>query len=167
MVALLAAFVCATNSAGAEKSVEGVLEEINRLPSAERQRRLVEGAKKEGEVVWYSTMNRENSFEVSQAFEKEHPYVRVKILSGGAVKTMSRIDSEYRAKSYLFDVTHIRGLFLPALIKSGIIIRYRTPLRETLRKDFLDNDGYFNGIFTHGNPFILNKNLVKAADHPK
>ena len=45
--------------AHAQKTPEEFLEEINRLPSAERQRRLEDGAKKEREVVWYSTMNRE------------------------------------------------------------------------------------------------------------
>lgn len=91
----------------------------------------------------------------------------VKILSGSAVNTMTRITSEFRARTYLFDVTHIRGLFLSALRKASMIARYRAPLRDALRRDFADQDGYFNGIFTQGHVFILNKNLVKPADYPK
>ena len=41
------------------QSVEESLDKINRLPAAERQQKLSEGARKEGELVWYSTMNRE------------------------------------------------------------------------------------------------------------
>lgn len=90
-------FLSGSSALCAEKSVEEHLDEINRLPAAERATALAEGAKKEGELVWYSTMNRENSLELSQAFEKDHPYMSVKILSGSAVNTMTRITSEFRA----------------------------------------------------------------------
>jgi ABC-type glycerol-3-phosphate transport system substrate-binding protein len=94
---ILAAALCSSRVLCAEKSVEEHLDDINRLPSTERAKALADGAKKEGELVWYSTMNRENSLELSQAFEKDHPYVSVKILSGSAVNTMTRITSEFRA----------------------------------------------------------------------
>jgi hypothetical protein len=67
--------------------VEGLLDRINRLPANERQQKLVEGARKEGELVWYSTMNRKNSQELINLLEKEHPYIRVKLLNGSAVQT--------------------------------------------------------------------------------
>src|SRR4051794_21195122 len=72
------------------QNVEEILDKINRLPASERQQRLVEGARKEAELVWYSTMNRENSQELVTLFEKDHPYVRVKLLNGSAVQTMTR-----------------------------------------------------------------------------
>jgi iron(III) transport system substrate-binding protein len=164
---ILFSFLSASSILCAEKSVEEHLDEINRLPAAERAKALTDGAKKEGELVWYSTMNRENSSELSQAFEKDHPYVSVKILSGSAVNTMARITSEFRARTYLFDVTHIRGLFLSALRKASMIARYRAPLRDALRRDFVDQEGYFNGIFTQGHVFIINTNLVKPGDYPR
>jgi len=156
-----------TPALAAERTVEESLDAINRLPAAERAAALVEGAKRERELVWYSTMNRENSLELVQTFEKDHPYISVKLLNGSAVNTMTRITSEFRARTYLFDVTHIRGLFLSALKKSAIIARYQTPLRETLRRDFVDAEGYFNGIFTQAHLFIVNKNLVRPEQYPR
>lgn len=153
--------------AQSNRPVEELLDKINRLPTAERQQRLIEGARKEGELVWYSTMNRENSTELTQIFEKEHPYVRVKIINGSAVKTLTRVTSEYSARAYLFDITHIRGLFLPELRKRQIIAAYRSPLRDALRPGYKDNEGYFNGIFTQGQLFLVNKNLVKPQDYPR
>ncbi|HEY1372684.1 MAG TPA: extracellular solute-binding protein [Candidatus Binatia bacterium] len=167
---LLAALLvagCAVRALAAERSVDETLAAINRLPAAERLAALADGAKKERELVWYSTMNRENSLELAQTFEKDHPYISVKILNGSAVNTMTRITSEFHARTHLFDVTHIRGLFLSALKKSSIIARYQTPLRQTLRRDYVDADGYFNGIFTQANLFIVNKNLVKPENYPK
>jgi iron(III) transport system substrate-binding protein len=149
------------------RPVEELLDRINRLPPAERQQKLIEGAQRERELVWYSTMNRENSTELTQVFEKEYPYVRVKIINGSAVRTLTRITSEYGARSYLFDVTHIRGLFLPELRKKQIIAAYHSPLRDALRPGYKDSEGYFNGIFTQGQLFLVNKNLVKPQDYPR
>src|SRR5262245_3029741 len=148
-------------------SVEGLLDRINRLPVAERQQKLLEGARKEVELVWYSTMNRENSQELINLFGHEQPFIRVKLLNGSAVQTMTRINSEHSAKNYLFDITHIRGLFLLPLKKRQIIAAYRSPYRDALRPGYKDDEGYFNAIFTQGQLFILNKNLVKPQDYPK
>lgn len=153
-------------SAGAQ-NVEELLDKINRLPATERQQRLIDGARKEGELVWYSTMNRENSQELINLFQKDHPYVRVKLLNGSAVQTMTRVSSEYSAKSYLFDITHIRGLFLSPLRKRRIIAAYRSPFRDALRPGYKDNEGYFNSIFTQGQLFLANRNLLKPQDYPK
>src|SRR5262245_16856665 len=155
------------SSAQSNASVEGLLDRINRLPGTERQQKLREGARREGELVWYSTMNRENSQELINLFEKEHPYVRVKLLNGSAVQTMTRVNSEYSAKSYLFDITHIRGLFLTPLRKRQIIAAYRSPFRDALRAGYKDNEGYFNSIFTQGQLFLANRNLLKPQDYPK
>jgi iron(III) transport system substrate-binding protein len=156
-------------AAGAQPkgTVEELLDGINRLPPAERRQRLIDGARKEGELVWYSTMNRENSQELVSVFQKEHPYIDVKLLNGSAVQTMTRISSEYSARSYNFDITHIRGLFLLPLKSKQIIAAYRSPNRDALRPGYKDNEGYFNGIFTQGLLFILNKNLVKPQGYPK
>src|SRR5215208_1316364 len=149
------------------QSVEEMLDRLNRLLPAERQQRLIEGARKEGELVWYSTMNRENSQELINLFQKEHPYVQVKLLNGSAVQTMTRLSSAYGAQSYNFDITHIRGLFLIPLRKRQIIAAYRSPQRDTLRPGFKDNEGYFNALFTQGQLFLVNKNLLKPQDYPK
>jgi iron(III) transport system substrate-binding protein len=88
-------------------------------------------------------------------------------LNGSAVQTVTRITSEYGAKSYLFDITHIRGLFLTPLRKRQIIAAYRSPFRDALRPGYKDNEGYFNAIFTQGQLFLVNKNLLKPQDYPK
>lgn len=151
----------------AQKSPEDLLEDINRLPFNERQRRLEDGAKKEREVVWYSTMNREDSNELIRAFEADHPYLKVKFVTAGGPKTLNRITAEYRAGAYLYDATGYRATFLAPTRNAGVIMRYRTPLRELLRPGFVDQEGYFNATFTRAFMFIVNKNLVAAKDYPR
>ncbi len=143
--------------AHAQKTPEYLLEEINRLPHAERQRRLEDGAKKEREVVWYSTMNREDSLDIIRAFENDYPYLKVNFITAGGPKTLNRITAEYRAGSYLYDATGYRATFLAPTVKAGLVMRYRTPLREFLRPGFVDQEGYFNATFTRAFMFIVNK----------
>src|SRR5262249_61082919 len=50
---------CATVSAAQAASVEALLADINKLPPAERQKRLEDGARREGGFVHYSVSNAE------------------------------------------------------------------------------------------------------------
>ncbi|HVO93437.1 MAG TPA: extracellular solute-binding protein, partial [Terriglobales bacterium] len=161
---VLAGFVPAST---AQKTAEELIEQINRLPSPDRQRRLEEGAKKEREVDWYSTMNREDSNDLIHAFETEHSYLKVNFVTGGGPKTFNRIAAEYRAGAYLYDTTGYRATFLAPTRKAGVVMRYRTPLREFLRPCFFDQEGYFNATFTRAYMFIVNKNLVAPKDYPR
>ena len=120
---------------------------------------MEDGAKKEREIVWYSTMNREDSLEIIRAFESDYPYLKVNFITAGGPKTLNRITAEYRAGSYLYDATGYRATFLAPTRKAGVVMRYRTPLREFLRPGFVDQEGYFNATFTRAFMFIVNKNL--------
>jgi iron(III) transport system substrate-binding protein len=83
------------------------------------------------------------------------------------VQTMTRITSEYGARSHLFDITHIRGLFLTPLRKRQVIAAYRSPNRDALRPGYRDEEGYFNAIFTQGQLFLVGSTLFRARDYPK
>ena len=152
--------------AHAQKTPEDLLEELNRLPYAERQRRLEDGAKKEREVVWYSTMNREDSLEIIRAFESDYPYLKVSYITAGAPQTLNRIIAEYRAGSYLYDATGDRATFLAPTRKAALVMRSRTPLREFLRPGFVDQEGYFNATFTRAYMFIVNKTYIVGLQEP-
>ena len=75
--------------------------------------------------------------------------------------------AEYRAGSYLYDVTGYRAIFLNPSKKAGIIMRYQPPARQFLRPGFADHEGFFNGTFTRAFIFIVNTNLVASKDYPK
>ena len=72
---------------------EKLLEEINQLPEAERQARLIAGAKKEGAVTWYVAMNRTFAQDLINGFEAQYPFVKVNALTQ-QFKASNRI--EYR-----------------------------------------------------------------------
>ena len=68
----------------AAQTEEKLLDDINQLPEAERQARLVDSAKKEGTVTWYVAMNRAYAQDLINAFEAQYPFLKVNALTGGA-----------------------------------------------------------------------------------
>ena len=87
---------------------EKILEEINQLPEAERQARLIAGAKKEGAVTWYVAMNRTFAQDLINAFEAQYPFLKVNALTGGGGMLLNKVLTEHRAKSL-----HLRRLQHP------------------------------------------------------
>jgi iron(III) transport system substrate-binding protein len=149
------------------QSEEKMLDAINHLPEAERQGRLVGGAKKEGAVTWYVAMNRIYAQELINAFEAQYPFIKVNALTGGGGALLNKVLTEYRSRSFLFDVFNTRSTTINTLKKSGVIMRYRTPFRNQLRESFYDQEGYLNGIFATPLVFIYSTALVSRNDAPK
>src|ERR1051325_2370767 len=94
----------------AAQSEEKLLDDINQLPEAQRQSRLVAGAKNEGVVNWYVAMNRVFAQELVDRLQSDYPFVRVNTLTGSGGALLNRALSEQRAKSYQFDVFNTRSM---------------------------------------------------------
>src|SRR5918996_2405748 len=145
---------------------EKLLDDINRLSDAERQARLVAGAKKEGAVTWYVAMNRAYAQDLINAFEAQYPFLKVNALTGGGGSLLNKVLTEYRAKSFLFDVFNTRSTTLNTLKKAGAIMRYKSPYRTQLRESFYDKEGFLNGIFATPLVFIFNTKMVNRKEAP-
>ncbi|HEX5019028.1 MAG TPA: hypothetical protein VFX54_00100, partial [Candidatus Binatia bacterium] len=58
---------------------------------------LIEGAKKEGKLVWYTSMAIDTSKPLLDAFLKEYPFIKAELVRAGEEQLMNRILSETRA----------------------------------------------------------------------
>src|SRR5258706_9955813 len=150
----------------AAQSEEKLLAEINQLPEAERQARLIAGAKKESGVNWYVAMNRVFAQELVDRFQSDYPFVKVNTLTGSGGALLNRALSEQRAKSYQFDVFNTRSMTINTLRKAGAIMRYRSPYRANLREGFADKEGYLNGIFATPLVMLFNAKMVPRKEAP-
>ncbi|MGH7829837.1 MAG: hypothetical protein ACREP8_06625, partial [Candidatus Binatia bacterium] len=77
------------------------------LPSgvlAQSQQELIEGAKKEGKVVWYGSLSLEDVKRLGDAFEKKYPFIQVEPFRASGEKLANKILTETRAGRYLYDV---------------------------------------------------------------
>lgn len=148
-------------------TAEESLAKINQLPAAERQATLAREARKEGAVIWYAPMNREDLRQFTSGFEAEYPFLKVEILTGGPQSLLNRIITEQRAGKFNYDTLNIRSSAIFTLKKAGAVMRYDTPVRKALRPGFSDKEGYFNGIWASLLVFLYNNNQLPRAQAPK
>ena len=57
--------------------MEDVLKKANSLPAEERQKLLIENARKEGAVTFYAATNLRDTQEIVAGFNKFYPFVKV------------------------------------------------------------------------------------------
>ncbi|HEY7165432.1 MAG TPA: extracellular solute-binding protein [Candidatus Binatia bacterium] len=165
-IVLIAAIVGYRIDPGAA-APEEMLATINRLPAAERQAALVAGAKKEGSVVWYAPMNREDLRQFTSGFEAEYPFLKVELLTSGPQSLLNRILSEYRAGKFSYDTMNVRSSALYTLKKARAVMRFETPNRKALRTGFYDKDGYMNGLWASLLVYLFNTQQISRAQAPK
>jgi iron(III) transport system substrate-binding protein len=147
--------------------VEEVLKKANSLPAEERQRLLVENARKEGTVTFYAATNLRDTQEVINGFNKRYPFIKVAFSSLGGPGVLNKVSTEYRAGAYQADVVTLTGTYVPELIDKKILTRYRSPMVPFLRKGFIDPEGYWPGVYAIGYTIIYNTRRVAAKDVPK
>ena len=71
------------------------------------QASLIEGAKKEGRVVWYATLNINDSNALLQRFEQKYPFVKTELLRAGSEQLLNRILTEDGAGRSALDLVNI------------------------------------------------------------
>jgi iron(III) transport system substrate-binding protein len=167
-LALIIVTACAFSPRfGLADGVEDILKKANSLPAEERQRLLIENAKKEGAVTFYAATNMRDTQEIVAGFNKFYPFVKVGITSLGGPGVLNKVTTEERAGVALADVVTMTGGYVPELIEKKILANYRSPMVPFLRKGFVDAEGYWPGVYAIGYTIIYNNKRVSQKDAPK
>ena len=104
------------------------VEEVALMNRADRQKILVEGAKKEGKVSLYTTLIVDQVVRpVKDAFEKEYPFLQVEFFRGNAERLVQKMMAEYQAKRYEVDI--IDGTVSPTMVRrANLLQRFYSPV---------------------------------------
>jgi iron(III) transport system substrate-binding protein len=151
----------------ADGAVEDMLAELNAKSPEERQKVIIENAKKEGEVTLYTAVNMRDAQEQIAGFNKSYPGIRVAISSLGGPGVLNKVLTEYRAGAHLADVVALNGISSVELIDKKIASRYKSPMVGFLRKGFVDAEGYWPGLYAIGYTIIYNNKRVSQKEAPK
>jgi len=166
ILALIGGLATAPLSAQAA-TAEDLLAQINKLAPAERQKRLEEGAKKEGNVVVYSNHGLETIEAYAEGFTKKYPFIKVERTRLQGAKGLDRILLEHRVGKLTADVVGVDFDNIGELVKAGVLGRYDSPEKKYYSNQFWDKDGrWYVGEYT----LVVigyNTNLVKPAEAPK
>src|SRR5262249_5843056 len=79
------------------------LKELAAYNKPDREKVLYEGAKKEGKLMWYTSLTGGPNTEAPKVFEAKYPGVKMEVYRGDSDALISRILQEAQAKRYLVD----------------------------------------------------------------
>ena len=149
------------------QSSEAKLASLEKLSPAERQQRLLEAAKNDGEAVIYANMDVTAMKPLADGFMRRYPGVKATSVHFSGAAIITRIESESRVGKPLSDVVLSGQLGVLASIEKRIAARYRSPERETLRDGFKDKDGLWTTYMTNVMVSAYNSRLVKKDELPR
>jgi len=127
--------------------------------------RLIEGAKKEGKLVWYTSMSVSDAKLMVDSFTKKFPFAKVELVRAGGEAALNRMLSETRAGKWEFDLVAISGTGI--LIRHNLIAPYVSPEAKAYIPEFKDPAGYWTGIFNNYYVVGYNTKLVSEAAAPR
>jgi iron(III) transport system substrate-binding protein len=127
---------------------------------------LIEAAKKEREVVFYTTTNLEEAGAMSARFKDRYPFLEVNITRAEGERLTTKVLQETRAKKSLVDVMQTPAFYLDALKKGGLLAEYASNEDRFFPRGF-KAEKYWTA--TYYNPYVVlyNTKLVAAANVPK
>src|SRR6185436_2194805 len=89
--------------------------------------KLIEGAKKEGKLVWYTALTLDDAGMLTQYFEKKYPFIKTETLRLGTDQLLTKIQTEARAGAFRADVIEIPGILGQVLKQDGLLEKYVSP----------------------------------------
>jgi iron(III) transport system substrate-binding protein len=153
----LASAVLSTRVVSAAPAAEGV------TPT------LIEAARKEGKVVWYTSIDLAVAEKIAKSFETKYPGVAVRVERSGAERVFQRIGQEYASKVYGVDVANSSDASHFVAWKRGGWLAPYVPedVARFFPVEHRDPDGMFATCRVTLSVIGYNTNLVKAEDAPK
>jgi iron(III) transport system substrate-binding protein len=130
---------------------------------------LIEAAKKEGKVIWYTSVDLPLAEKVGKAFEAKYPGIAVRVERSGAERVFQRIGQEYASKIHAVDVVNSSDAAHSIVWKRDNLLEAFVP--EDVAKFYpeahKDADGTFASFRIWVSIIAYNTNLVKKEDAPK
>jgi iron(III) transport system substrate-binding protein len=129
--------------------------------------RIIEGAKKEGALVWYTALNLNDSEMLTKRFEQLYPFIKTETLRLSSFSLLSKIQTEARAGAFKADVIEIAGVLGHILKKDGLFAQYISPESRFYPDSVKDPDGTWTSFFMNTHVLVYNTKLVKKEELPK
>ena len=130
---------------------------------------LIEAAKKEGKVVWYTSVDLPMAEKIAKAFEVKYPGVAVRVERSGAERVFQRIGQEYSSKIYAADAVNSSDAahFIVWKRDGWLMADVPEDVAKYFPKDQQDPDGMFAAFRVTLSPIGYNTTLVKKEEAPK
>jgi iron(III) transport system substrate-binding protein len=125
-------------------------------------------AKREGKVVWYSSLGLSLAQKVCDAFNKKSLGITCELNRDGSERIFQKVMQEASANLWIADVVHTSDIshFLEFRTR-GMLAKHAPAGSERFRAEFKDRDGFYTVL--RGTPYVIGYNTQKIskADAPR
>ncbi len=132
----------------------------------DREQRLVDGAKKEGELMVYSSMQNDSIAPLQKAFQEKYG-IKMRIWRGAGKDILRRVTVEARGNRFDLDVVESDGFALEALHREALLHEVRSPHHGDLMPEALRPHAQWVGTRVNIFTGVYNTSLVKKETLPK
>ncbi len=166
VVLMLVYWFCAASPAGAQtKSVT----DLANYRGADREEMLKAGAKKEGKLVWYTSLTAHR--DIANVFEAKYPGIKVETYRAGSTDLTRRLLSEAQTKRSIADLIETTPATLMMMRDGKLLMPYFSPHLAQFPEDAKEEADKNRVLWTTDRESIVglgyNRNLLRAADVPK
>ena len=128
----------------------------------------LEAARKEGKVVWYTSLALPSAEKVAKLFEVAYPGIKVEVHRTGSQRVLQRVMQELQANIKNADVLHTSDAGHFVLLKEKKLLMKYTPAGvEKFPPGFKDRDGYHYGLRATVSVIAYNPKVIPPAEAPK
>jgi iron(III) transport system substrate-binding protein len=132
---------------------------------AQSEAELIRGAKKEGKVVYWTTMRLPDAQALADAFEAKYPFLKVEVVRISGDQLIERAIAENRTGRVTADV--LDAFSFKILQNKGMLQPYATPEAAAYPEGYKDPKNHWLTLYCAYNVIGYNTKLVPAAEVPK
>ncbi|TMH86813.1 MAG: ABC transporter substrate-binding protein [Betaproteobacteria bacterium] len=133
----------------------------------DRTARLIAGAKKEGELMLYSSLTQDDQLKLVADFKRRYG-VGVKFWRGSQAHILQRVLSETRGSRFEFDVLETNAPQIEALAREKLLQKMNSPyIEQELLPEVMPSHGEWAPDRLNLLVYAYNTQLVRPADVPK
>jgi iron(III) transport system substrate-binding protein len=133
---------------------------------ADREQLLIDGARREGELTLYTSMQVESIAPLQKAFEAKYG-VKIRSWRGSGKDILQRALAESEANRNDVDIMESDGFALEALVRENLLQEVKSPYLADLIPEALQPHGQWVGTRLNIFTGVYNTSLVKKASLPK
>jgi iron(III) transport system substrate-binding protein len=131
----------------------------------DREQRILEGAKREREVVVYTSLNLKDSVPITEAFRNKTG-VSVKLWRASSEKVLQRAVAEARAGRFACDILETNGPEMEAMYREKLLQEFTSPHFADLPEAAFPKHRHYVADRFNFFTIAYNTNLVKPAEVP-
>jgi iron(III) transport system substrate-binding protein len=130
-------------------------------------RHLIEDAKKEAKMVFYTSVETEFARALTGGFEAKYPFIKTDIYRSTHEKIISRMNVERKTGTYTADTVSVGEFETYHLQKMGFTASYKSPSASAYPEGFKDPNGYWTDLYDNLIVTAYNTGRVKRDELPK